>query len=256
MKIYGVPSRPDRKRSKKFLAEHRIPYDWIDIDDDADGLRFVEALQKGGRTIPTILFPGGSFLLEPSDAELARKLGLKIEADRQAYDLAIVGGGPAGLAAAIYAAREGIDAVVIDRSAMGGQAGVTERILRIRTSTPECEITWSRLPKRPRNESIGPVGNTSLRVSPSQIPSRSSVPEGQAAAFSAPAELPIRKSGRMPRRARTCSMPTWTTPSLAPPVRTKPIIVPSRCWTGSGRSCAPGRRTGHRPSMPQSIGRQ
>ena len=59
---------------------------------------------------------------------LARKLGLKIEADRQAYDLAIIGGGPAVLAAAIYAAREGIDAVVIDRSAMGGQAGVTERI--------------------------------------------------------------------------------------------------------------------------------
>jgi len=74
------------------------------------------------------VFPGGSFLLEPSDEELARKLGLKIEADRPAYDLAIVGGGPAGLAAAIYAAREGIDAVVIDRSAMGGQAGVTERI--------------------------------------------------------------------------------------------------------------------------------
>jgi len=128
VKVYGAPWCPDCKRSKKFLAEHRIPYDWIDIDDDADGLAFVEALQKGGRTIPTIVFPGGSFLLEPSDEELARKLGLKIQADRPAYDLAIVGGGPAGLAAAIYAAREGIDAVVIDRSAMGGQAGVTERI--------------------------------------------------------------------------------------------------------------------------------
>ena len=128
IKVYGAPWCPDCKRSKKFLAEHRIPYEWIDIDDDAEGLRFVETLQKGGRTIPTVLFPGGSYLLEPSDEDLARKLGLKIEADRPAYDLAIVGGGPAGLAAAIYAAREGIDAVVIDRSAMGGQAGVTERI--------------------------------------------------------------------------------------------------------------------------------
>jgi thioredoxin reductase (NADPH) len=74
------------------------------------------------------VFPDGGHLLEPSDEDLARKLGLKIQADRQAYDLAIVGGGPAALAAAIYAAREGIDVVVIDRSAMGGQAGVTERI--------------------------------------------------------------------------------------------------------------------------------
>src|SRR5579859_1130529 len=127
IKVYGAPWCPDCKRSKKFLAEHRIPYDWIDIDDDAEGLRFVEALQNGGRTIPTIMFRDGSFLLEPSDQDMARKLGLKIEADRPAYDLAI-GGGAAGLAAAIYAARDGIDSVVIDRSAMGGQAGVTERI--------------------------------------------------------------------------------------------------------------------------------
>ena len=67
-------------------------------------------------------------LIEPTNEELARKLGLTLEAKRGCYDLAIVGGGPAGLAAAIYAAREGIDAVVIERSGLGGQAGVTERI--------------------------------------------------------------------------------------------------------------------------------
>lgn len=128
IKLYGAPWCPDCKRSKKFLAEHRVPYEWIDIDENPDGLRLVEELQKGGRTIPTILFPDGDHLLEPTDEELARKLGLKLQADRQFYDLAIVGGGPAGLAAAIYAAREGIDAVIIDRSALGGQAGVTERI--------------------------------------------------------------------------------------------------------------------------------
>src|SRR5260370_29872562 len=120
IKVYGAPWCPDCKRSKKFLAEHRIPYEWIDIDDDAEGLRFVEKLQKRGRTIPTVLFPGGSFLLEPSDEELARKLGLKIEADRPAYDLAIIGGGPARLAAALHAARDGIAAVVIDPSAVRG----------------------------------------------------------------------------------------------------------------------------------------
>jgi len=108
IRVYGAPWCPDCKRSKKFLAEHRIPYEWIDIDHDAEGLRLVEALQKGGHTIPTIVFPGGSFLLEPSDEQLARKLGLKLQADRAAYDLAIVGGGPAGLAAAIYAATQRI----------------------------------------------------------------------------------------------------------------------------------------------------
>jgi thioredoxin reductase (NADPH) len=128
IKVYGAPWCPDCKRAKKFLAEHRQPYDWIDIDDDAEGRRFVEELQNGGRTIPTVIFPDGSHLLEPSDEDLARKLGLKLEASRPFYDLTVVGGGPAGLAAAIYAAREGIDCVVVDRSALGGQAGVTERI--------------------------------------------------------------------------------------------------------------------------------
>jgi thioredoxin reductase (NADPH) len=144
IKVYGAPWCPDCKRSKKFLAEHHVPYDWIDIDDDAEGLRFVETLQKGGRTIPTIVFEDGAYLLEPSDQQLARKLGLKIEADRPAYDLAIVGGGPAGLAAAIYAAREGIDAVVIDRGALGGQAGVTERIDNYPGFPQESEAASSR----------------------------------------------------------------------------------------------------------------
>ena len=126
--VYGAPWCPDCKRSKKFLAEHRVPFRWVDVDEDAEGLRFVEKLQKGGRAIPTIVFPEGDPLVEPSDGDLARRLGLKLEADRSAYQLAIVGGGPAGLAAAIYAAREGISALVVDRSALGGQAGVTERV--------------------------------------------------------------------------------------------------------------------------------
>ena len=128
IKVYGAPWCPDCKRAKKFLAEHRQPYQWIDIDEDVEGRRFVEEIQNGGRTIPTITFADGSHLLEPADDELARKLGLKLEPSRRFYDLAIVGGGPAGLAAAIYAAREGIDCVVVDRSGLGGQAGVTERI--------------------------------------------------------------------------------------------------------------------------------
>jgi thioredoxin reductase (NADPH) len=126
--VYGAPWCPDCKRAKRFLAEQRVAYDWVDIDQDAAGLQHVEELQKGGRSIPTIVFDGTDVLVEPTNEELARKLGLTLEAQRGCYDLAIVGGGPAGLAAAIYAAREGIDAVVIERSGLGGQAGVTERI--------------------------------------------------------------------------------------------------------------------------------
>jgi thioredoxin reductase (NADPH) len=128
LKVYGAPWCPDCRRAKKFLGEHRVPYDWSDIDEDPDGLAEVQRLQNGGRTIPTIVFGDGSILLEPSNDELARKLGLTLEAERSVYDLAIVGGGPAGLAASMYAAREGIDTIVIDKSALGGQAGVTERI--------------------------------------------------------------------------------------------------------------------------------
>jgi thioredoxin reductase (NADPH) len=126
--VYGAPWCPDCKRAKKFLAEHRVPYEWVDIDQDPDGLAYVERVQSGGRTIPTIAFPDGTHLIEPDNNELATKLGLRLSAERSSYDLVIVGGGPAGLAAAIYAAREGIEALVVDKAGLGGQAGVTEKI--------------------------------------------------------------------------------------------------------------------------------
>lgn len=128
MIVYGAPWCPDCKRAKKFLAEHRVPYEWVDIDADQAALGYVQRVQNGGRTIPTIVFPDGGMLIEPGNDELAAKLGLTLTAERGSYDLVIIGGGPAGLAAAIYAAREGIDAIVVDSSGLGGQAGVTERI--------------------------------------------------------------------------------------------------------------------------------
>ncbi len=94
IKVYGTPWYPDCKRSKKFLAEHRVRYEWIDIDRDPAALAYVEQEQSGGRTIPMIVFPDGSRLVEPGDDELAYKLGLQLEAEEQFYDLVIVGGGP------------------------------------------------------------------------------------------------------------------------------------------------------------------
>ncbi len=126
--VYGASWCPDCHRSKAFLSSHRIAFAWVDIDEDKAGLAEVERLQNGGRTIPTIIFPDGTSLLEPSDEALASKLGIAVKAALGFYDLVIVGGGPAALSASIYAAREGIGVVVIDSGGLGGNAGVTERI--------------------------------------------------------------------------------------------------------------------------------
>ena len=123
--VYGAYWCPDCRRSKKFLGENFIPFKWVDIEEDKDGEAFVIAKNNGKRIIPTVVFEDGSFLVEPSNAELAKKLNLKTEAKKTFYDLIIIGGGPAGLTASIYAAREGTDVLLIERSGLGGQAGIT-----------------------------------------------------------------------------------------------------------------------------------
>src|SRR5713226_1195576 len=128
IKLYGTNWCSDCKRSKKFLGEQRVHYEFINIEEDMEGQAFVQKAQNGGLSIPTLAFEDGSILIEPSNAELATKLGLETRAKCEFYDLIIVGGGPTALTTAIYAARDGFDVLVIERSGLGGQAGITERL--------------------------------------------------------------------------------------------------------------------------------
>ncbi|RJP55781.1 MAG: FAD-binding protein [Anaerolineaceae bacterium] len=126
--LYGTGWCPDCKRSKQFFGEQRVPYHYVDIDNDSEATAFVEEVNKGFRSIPTIVFPDGSVLVEPSNAQLAEKLGMQTRARRAFYDAIIIGGGPTGLTAATYLAREGVETLVIERAGLGGQAGITQTL--------------------------------------------------------------------------------------------------------------------------------
>lgn len=114
--------------AKDFLSCNLIPYQWLDIDSDPEIRPLVDAVCEDEMRLPVIFFPDGDVLIQPDRRALAKKLGLQTQAAHAFYDLIIVGGGPAGLAAAVYGGSEGLRTLMIERAATGGQAGTSSRI--------------------------------------------------------------------------------------------------------------------------------
>ncbi|MBD2463132.1 FAD-dependent oxidoreductase [Oscillatoria sp. FACHB-1407] len=129
IRVVGNRWSPLSHQAKDFLARNQIPYQWLDVELEPEAAKLVEyAEAEGKQQLPLVLFPDGSRLVQPSNLAIAEKIGLRTQAERPFYDLAIIGGGPAGLAAAVYGASEGLSTVMIEREAPGGQAGSSSRI--------------------------------------------------------------------------------------------------------------------------------
>ena len=112
---------------REFLARNQVPYRWYN-NDEPEGQRLLEAAHADGLSLPVVITPDGEPLIEPSDAELASRVGLATTPSKDFYDLIVIGGGPAGLGAAVYGASEGLRTVLVERTATGGQAGQSSRI--------------------------------------------------------------------------------------------------------------------------------
>src|SRR5579871_190102 len=116
---------------REFLARHQVPFRWLDVEraeHDPEVRTAIAALEGSTTSLPLVLLPDGSSVADPSSAELAQRMGMRLHADTDFFDLVIVGGGPAGLAAGVYAASEGLKTVIVERDAPGGQAGLSSRI--------------------------------------------------------------------------------------------------------------------------------
>lgn len=113
---------------KAFLARSRVGYRWLDIERDREAAGYLGETRDGRETLPIVILPDGTRLARPAVRDLAERIGLDTEPDQPFYDLLIVGGGPAGLSAAVYAASEGIRTIVVEQEVPGGQAGYSAKI--------------------------------------------------------------------------------------------------------------------------------
>lgn len=145
IKVIGLRWSPRSHEIREFLARNGIPYQWLDIERDQEARRLTSivnltksdslptdselpSLDVSSLHLPLVIFPDGSFIAEPTNSQIAEKIGLKTRAQMAFYDLIIIGGGPAGLAAAVYGASEGLHTLVVEKQAPGGQAGASSKI--------------------------------------------------------------------------------------------------------------------------------
>jgi thioredoxin reductase (NADPH) len=129
IRVLGNRWSPRSYEIREFLARSQVPYQWLDIESaDPETHRLAESLGEDAAHLPLVLFADGTRESSPTNGELASKIGLRMRAGLQFYDLVIAGGGPAGLAAGVYGASEGLSTVIVEREAPGGQAGLSSRI--------------------------------------------------------------------------------------------------------------------------------
>ena len=127
LKVVGHQWSARSSEVREFLTRNQVPYRWY-LCSDPEGERLLAAAGSDNVHMPVIITPGGDVLVEPSDADLAGRVGLETSPSERFYDLVVVGGGPAGLGAAVYGASEGLRTVLVERTAAGGQAGQSSRI--------------------------------------------------------------------------------------------------------------------------------
>jgi thioredoxin reductase (NADPH) len=126
-KIVGHRWSARSSEVREFLARNQVPYRWYS-SDEPEGQRLLDAAGADGLRLPVVITPDGEAMVEPADAELASRVGLATTPSKDFYDLIVIGGGPAGLGAAVYGASEGLRTVLVERTATGGQAGQSSRI--------------------------------------------------------------------------------------------------------------------------------
>jgi len=128
IRVAGAAWSPQSYSVKEFLSRNHVPYQWLDVEADESVLALVTDLAGDATRLPVVLFPDGGALVQPTHEELADRVGMTRQAARPFYDLVIIGAGPAGLAAAVYGASEGLSTLLIEQEAPGGQAGTSSRI--------------------------------------------------------------------------------------------------------------------------------
>ena len=126
--IIGYRFSPESHQTRDFLVRHGVSFQWLDVERDEEAQRLLAAAGLKTNRLPVVIFPDGTMLVQPTNEEIAGKIGLQVRLGHTSYDLVIVGAGPAGLAAAVYGASEGLRTVILERYAPGGQAALSSKI--------------------------------------------------------------------------------------------------------------------------------